>query len=99
MRTGSLSQPTAWNRPGSLAPMSDSFVNPIFGEHGGPATEVESGGSGDAEVDAVLGSLRGLDDRPVVEHVAVFEQAHETLRRALAGAGQGNVQSPVAGRG
>ena len=24
-----------------------------------------------------------LDDRPVAEHVAVFEQAHERLRRAL----------------
>ena len=29
-----------------------------------------------------------LDERPVAEHVAVFEQAHESLRRTLAGAGQ-----------
>ena len=36
-----------------------------------------------AEVDAVLASLDGLADRPVAEHVAVFEQAHDRLRRAL----------------
>lgn len=34
-------------------------------------------------VDAVLESLDGLDDRPIEEHVAVFERAHEQLRRAL----------------
>ena len=76
--------------------MSDSFVNPIFGDHAEPATQVlvevagdvESEGTGDADVDAVVGSLRGLDDLPVAEHVAVFEQAHESLRRTLVGAGQ-----------
>lgn len=36
-------------------------------------------------VQAVLSSLEGLDDRPVAEHVAVFEHAHESLRRVLAG--------------
>lgn len=39
--------------------------------------------TGMAEVDAVLASLDGLADRPVAEHVAVFEQAHDRLRRAL----------------
>ena len=39
--------------------------------------------TGVAEVDAVLASLDGLADRPVAEHVAVFEQAHDRLRRAL----------------
>lgn len=34
-------------------------------------------------VDEVLASVQALDDRPVDEHVAVFEQAHERLRRAL----------------
>lgn len=79
--------------------MSDSFLNPIFGEHEEPATDVEVEGTGDAEVDAALGPLRGLDDVPVAEHVAVFEQAHETLRRTLAGAARGNAQNPAAGRG
>lgn len=39
--------------------------------------------TGIAEVDAVLASLDGLADRPVADHVAVFEQAHDRLRRAL----------------
>lgn len=34
-------------------------------------------------VDAVLESLRGLDATDVAEHPAVFESAHERLRRAL----------------
>ncbi len=38
-------------------------------------------------VAAVLTTLEGLDDRPVAEHVVVFERAHESLRRALAGDG------------
>ena len=43
--------------------------------------------TGNVTVDAVLGSLEGLEDRPVSEHVEVFEHAHEQLRRALDGAG------------
>jgi hypothetical protein len=43
---------------------------------------------GHEAVDVVLRSLDGLDDRPVEEHVAVFEAAHEGLRAALAGAGE-----------
>jgi hypothetical protein len=39
--------------------------------------------TGIAEVDAVLASLDGLADKPVADHVAVFEQAHDRLRRAL----------------
>ena len=75
--------------------MSESFVNPIFGDRGEPATDVVAEGTGHADVDTVVGSLTGLDDLPIAEHVAVFEQAHESLRRTLAGAGQDN---PAAGR-
>jgi hypothetical protein len=39
--------------------------------------------TGDSRVDAVLDSLHGLDERPVGEHAAVFERAHENLRAAL----------------
>lgn len=49
---------------------------------------VEPESTGDASVDAVVASLRGLDDLPVSEHVAVFERAHESLRQVLSGAGQ-----------
>jgi hypothetical protein len=40
--------------------------------------------TGHAGVDAVLISLADLEDRPVAEHVAVFESAHVRLREALA---------------
>ncbi|CAM3750251.1 hypothetical protein [Nocardioides zeicaulis] len=39
--------------------------------------------TGAEHVDAVLAEVAGLSDRPVAEHVAVFERAHEQLRRAL----------------
>jgi len=39
--------------------------------------------TGDEAVDAVLDELGDLDGTPVDEHVAVFERAHEQLRRAL----------------
>ena len=37
------------------------------------------------EVDVVLESVAGLDETDVAEHPAVFEGAHEQLRRALDG--------------
>ena len=39
--------------------------------------------TGLAAVDAVLDAVAALDGRPVEEHVAVYEQAQEQLRRAL----------------
>lgn len=78
--------------------MSESFVNPIFGEHETSEAEVQVETTGQAEVDAVLASLGGLDTLGVDEHVAVFEQAHESLRRALAGA-SGEPNQSAAGRG
>ena len=39
--------------------------------------------TGVAAVDDVLRQVSALSDRPVAEHVAVFEHAHEQLRRAL----------------
>ena len=43
--------------------------------------------TGHPEVDQVLASLAELEDRPVSEHVAVFESAHDRLRGALSDAG------------
>lgn len=40
-------------------------------------------GAGLPAVDDVLAGLEALDERPVDEHVEVFEQAHDGLRRAL----------------
>ena len=39
--------------------------------------------TGVPEVDEVLESVEGLDDRPLEEHVGAFEEAHTRLRRAL----------------
>ena len=43
--------------------------------------------TGHPVVDDVVASLAGLEDRPVSEHVEVFESAHDRLRGALADAG------------
>ncbi|MDP3969210.1 MAG: hypothetical protein Q8Q02_13125 [Nocardioides sp.] len=49
---------------------------------------VELRPTGNVEVDAVLDTLAELADRPVDEHVAVFDGAHEALRRTLSDAGR-----------
>lgn len=41
--------------------------------------------TGVAEVDGVLDSVAGLDEIDVAHHPAVYEGAHEQLRRALDG--------------
>lgn len=43
--------------------------------------------TGHPVVDEVLRTMQELQDRPVEEHVSVFEAAHEKLRAALADAG------------
>lgn len=43
--------------------------------------------TGNPAVDEVIRALEGLDGVPVDDHVALFEQAHEQLRRTLSGAG------------
>jgi len=55
------------------------------GVEGGLAPAQAAGAirTSDPRVDAVLDSLRDLDERPVAEHAAVFERAHEELRAAL----------------
>jgi len=41
------------------------------------------GRTGDAAVDTTLSTLERLDQLSVEEHLPLFEQAHEALRRAL----------------
>ena len=41
--------------------------------------------TGVADVDDVLAAVEQLEERPLEEHVGVFETAHERLRRALDG--------------
>ncbi|NUR09958.1 MAG: hypothetical protein HOQ22_16065 [Nocardioidaceae bacterium] len=52
-----------------------------------PVEEQPAESTGHPAVDEVVASLDGLGDRPVEEHVAVFESAHDRLRGALADAG------------
>jgi hypothetical protein len=56
-----------------------------------PETVQPEDGAGDAEqvrtgvdtVDAVIAAVEELEERPIEEHVGVFETAHDQLRRAL----------------
>ncbi|WP_372727887.1 hypothetical protein [Nocardioides sp.] len=58
-------------------PDVDDWIDPADD----PVTEsVRTGVEG---VDAVLEAVEQLDERPLEEHVGVFETAHEQLRRAL----------------
>lgn len=78
----------------------DSFPEESFGGDAladdllddGPAPRAVA--TGHPAVDEVLRSLDGLDGRPVDEHVAAFEQAHEVLRRALSSAADDPVARP-----
>lgn len=84
-------------RGGSLAVMSEyvpedsvdpQSVDDADGAHGAGVSGQELGEpvrTGVEDVDAVLQSVEDLESRPVEEHVAVFETAHEQLRRALDG--------------
>ena len=47
----------------------------------GPATPPETGHRG---VDAALGPIADLDERPTAEHVGVYDEAHRRLEAALA---------------
>ena len=64
---------------------------PTAGHETPMATETPA--TGDALVDEVLAGLEALDQRPVSEHVAAFESAHERLRSALTDAGDETVTS------
>ena len=66
--------------PDESAPVADDAVADDAAVTGDGS---EATSTGLAAVDDVLASVRELDGRPVEEHVAVFEQAHERLRRAL----------------
>jgi len=50
--------------------------------------------SSEEAVDAALAALDGLADRPLTEHVGVFEQVHAALGRALADGADGAPEAP-----
>jgi hypothetical protein len=57
-------------------------TGPEAGDEAAPVERVRTGVDG---VDAVITAVEDLEERPIEEHVGVFEQAHEQLRRALDG--------------
>jgi hypothetical protein len=56
-------------------------------DHEDDGDDAAAEATGHPAVDEVLRSLDVLEGRPADEHVAVFEDAHEKLRRTLSGAG------------
>lgn len=62
--------------------------------HPDAATPAAAQRTGNVSVDRVLDSLEGLEDMPVDEHVAVFESAHDRLRKALDSADSGIGEMP-----
>ena len=53
------------------------------GPEADPAEAAEPVRTGVERVDSVVDAVSGLAHRPVDEHVAVFEAAHDELRRTL----------------
>lgn len=55
-------------------------TEPEAGEVAEPAEQVRTGMD---SVDGVIAAVEALEERPIEEHVGVFENAQEQLRRAL----------------
>jgi len=87
-RGGSLAGMSEHVPEDSVDPQSVDEADDAGGTDGAGVSGQELGEpvrTGVEEVDAVLESVEDLESRPVEEHVAVFENAHEQLRRALDG--------------
>jgi hypothetical protein len=56
-------------------------------ESADPRHDLPTADPADAAVEDVLASLQSLQQRPVLEHAAVFEQAHDRLRALIDHAG------------
>jgi hypothetical protein len=67
---------------GSLWRMSEELSVPETSDAAEQPAE-EPTRTGVQRVDDVVDAVAGLADRPVDEHVAVFESAHDELRRTL----------------
>jgi len=63
--------------------MSEDPDIPVPDEPETVPSEPERVRTGMPDVDEVIAAVEDLEDRPIEEHVGVFETAHERLRRAL----------------
>ncbi|WP_193615097.1 hypothetical protein [Nocardioides lijunqiniae] len=68
--------------PGALED-HDDLGEPASDPASDPVPDEERVRTGEERVDSVVAAIEQLRDRPVDEHVAAFEQAHDELRRAL----------------
>ncbi|WP_114424578.1 hypothetical protein [Nocardioides houyundeii] len=63
--------------------MNEYAGEPLSDRDGEQQHRAASERTGVPEVDAVLDQVESVGSLPVAEQVAVFERAHEALRRAL----------------
>ena len=63
--------------------MSEDPDFPVPDEPETAPSEPERVRTGLPSIDEVIAAVEELEDRPIEEHVGVFETAHERLRRAL----------------
>lgn len=63
--------------------MSEDPDVPVPEEAEATPADPERVRTGTASVDEVIGAVEELEERPLEEHVGVFETAHAELRRAL----------------
>jgi len=63
--------------------MSEDPQQPGPAEPGSDWSATEQVRTGVVNVDEVIAAVEELEERPIEEHVGVFETAHEQLRRAL----------------
>lgn len=65
-------------------PAPENSAEPVDAHPASPAASIEPlPRTGTPEVDAVLDQVEQVAQRPVSEHVPVYEHAHQRLRQAL----------------
>jgi hypothetical protein len=76
-------------RPTETVDTASEGTDETFSEADVAAPEETAGLTGNARVDEAVRSVLEVGDRPVEEHVEVFEQAHSAMRGALNDAAAG----------
>jgi hypothetical protein len=77
-------EPAAVDRPSQeTGDVTDGPTGGATGDLEASTGDPDQVRTGVERVDAVVADVAGLADRPVEEHAAVYESAHERLRRTL----------------
>jgi hypothetical protein len=83
----------------TAVPESEETVSATPGDDGSEAGDGRTPLTGVPAVDEVLAEVDALGERPLDEHLATFERAHETLRAALDADPGAAVRDPEDGSG